>query len=168
MITEQCRHRAPVRGCDAGEQHVLLRRHDHVQAELGHGGTQRGAQSAGNAAGGDGNAEPPGAAALFVPAEQVGHGERGHREQRRERPAEILADAVADPVLAHVVEDVFQAGALAVAAVAVVALQADHGFGDGQEVLRADRAHERCQARIGVSAVVGHAKAAADRDIVAE
>ena len=41
-------------------------------------------------------------------------------------------DAVADEIHAVIVEHVFQPGALSVAAVAVIALEADHRLGRGQ------------------------------------
>ena len=56
---------------------------------------------------------------------------------------------------------------LAVGAVAPVALHRHHGFGDGDRVLGSAEAHHVGGARIGVRLAVGHAHAAADRDVPA-
>src|SRR5690606_39781751 len=56
--------------------------------------------------------------------------------QRFQGRAAAQADLFAEPVHAQSVHSVFQARVLAFAAVAVVALQGDHGFGHGHHVLR--------------------------------
>jgi hypothetical protein len=89
------------------------------------------------------------------------------RQRVGQDPAELALQLLPGPVQAHVVEHVFQPGALAVGAVAVVAVQADHRLGALQQLARADRGDRRAHPGIGAGLGVGQAVAAAEIEVVA-
>ena len=97
-----------------------------------------------------------------MPAEVLGDLESRKRAGELQRGAVVLLDLGADPIEAAIVDDIFQAGPLAIGAVAVVALGADDGFDDGKQFGRVDAAEGGGDSRVGLRLVVGHAHAAAD------
>ena len=117
---------------------------------------------------GDRDAEPPTAIALLVPAEEVGDRKCRERTRGVERGAVVALGLGADEVQAAVVDQVFEAGAAAVGAAAMVALNLDHGFDDREQAVGWNEAQGCREPRVGVGAVVGHAEAAADGDVVAD
>ena len=121
-----------------------------------------------DAAGGDRHAEPEPAVALRVPAEQLGHAERGHRAGRLEGLAVMALGLGADEREAAIVDEVFQPGAATVGAAAMVALDADHRLGDRDQAVGRHEAERGREARVGVGAVVREAEAAAHQHVVAE
>ena len=69
-----------------------------------------------------------------------------------------------EPVEAFVFDEILHARLLAVLAVAVVALDFDDGFGDGDDVLAIDVGEGFGEDGAGVGHAVGHAEAAADEE----
>ena len=88
------------------------------------------------------------------------------RARRLQRLAEAPRELRAEPVDAAVLDRVFEARVRAILAVAVVALNGDGVFGDGERVLRRAEADDVGDARERRRRAVRHAHAAADRDVV--
>ena len=154
-----------------GQQQILLRGGDRVGAEalhhLPHRAAQRDVLRVLDAAGGDGQAEPEPAIALRVPAQQFRDLEARQQAGRRQRLAVIAGEFGAHAVRTIVIDDVFQPRPPPVAAVAMVALEADDGLRGAQQVVRPDEGDGRGQARIGIGPVMRHAQAAADAELIA-
>src|SRR5690606_11042063 len=89
------------------------------------------------------------------------------RLRRLERKTEPARELLLDPIDTAVVDRVFEARVHAVAAVAVVALNADDVLGDGDDIRSLAVPDHRREPRIRLRITVGHAGAAAARDVVA-
>ena len=113
----------------------------------------------------DGTGQPDDAVARAVVL--LGH-PLGLLGQRGDGEPDAAADLGADPLDAALLDEVLQAGPVAVVAVAEVALRRDDGLDDVDDPIRRDPAERLGQQRVGVVlAGVGHAQAAADVDVVA-
>src|SRR6185312_3374660 len=94
---------------------------------------------------------------------------RGERVRPRllQRLAGALGNLGAESVGAVIVERVFEPRVLAVGAIAPVALDGADRFSDGEQILRSAKAEHVADTRIGFRLAVGHAHAAADRNVPA-
>src|ERR1700758_5569375 len=79
------------------------------------------------------------AVALLMPTEMVGNRECRHPAARLEHLAEIFRQALARPVLAILGDYVFEPSMTAVAAVAMIAMQAHDRCGRCEQVLGFDK-----------------------------
>src|SRR5690606_6492982 len=110
----------------------------------------------------------PVVAVALVPAEPVAVVLESKGPCRQQRLAASARGLVEKPVVAEAVERVFEAGAMAILAIAEIALDAHHDFGELGGLRRGDEAERFGQTRIAVGAAVELAHAAANADIKAD
>src|SRR5690606_25491840 len=101
----------------------------------------------------------------LVPAEPVAVVLEIKGPCRQQRLAASARELVEKPVVAEAIERVFEAGAMAVLAIAEIALDTHHDFGEFGGLRRCDESKRFGQTRIAVGAAVELAHAAADADI---
>ena len=157
---------------DVGEDEVLRGREAEGRTELlgdrAEGGLQLVAVGVLDAAGLDEEAEEPVAVELLEPAEGVALAAEEEGLGGRERGAEALAEFGAEPFDALFLEDVLDAGVLAVGAVTPIAVDRDDGGADLDELFAGQEADDVGEARVGGLVAVGGAEAAADEQVVAD
>ena len=103
----------------------------------------------------------------LAPAVAIAGGGKPELLSRRELHIGAPLDLGAEGIEPAILDGVFEPRVLAVLAVAPVALHGDDRLGDRHRVLRLAKAEKVGGARIGVRLAMGHAHAAADRDIPA-
>ena len=172
MVMQQLLDGGLIGFLDVGEDEVLRGREAEGRAELLGDRAERGLQLVAfgvlDAAGLDEEAEEPVAVELLEPAEGVALAAEEEGLGGRERGAEALAEFGAEPFDALFLEDVLDAGVLAVGAVTPVAVDGDDGGADFDELFAGDEADDVGEARVGGFVAVGGAETAADEEVVAD
>ena len=107
------------------------------------------------------------AGAGVAPAVAVAGRGEPERPSGRERHVGAPFDLGAEGIEPAILDGVFEPRVLAVVAVAPIALHGDDRLGDRHRILGLAKAHHVGGARIGVRLAMGHAHAAADRDVPA-
>ena len=80
----------------------------------------------------------------------------------------MLGEFGLEPFDALFLEDILDAGVLAVGTIAPVAVDLDHGLADGDDLFAGEEADDVGQARVGGLVAVGGAEAAADEQVVTD
>ena len=159
-------------GRDAADAEVLGRREAEVAGvdfgDFAKGGFHRPALAVHNASAEDMEAVEPISIGAFVPTEGILDGGEMNRTRRREGDARAFLDLAFEPLDAAILDRVFQAGVLAVCAVAEVALRGENGLADFVHQIGRDEAERVGQAREGLGVSMAHAEPAANGDIVAD
>ena len=151
VLGQQRLDRRPVPGRDAGDDQILVRG-DPVCARDGPRRSPEGRRARrgrGKAAAFDEQGAVEAAAFRLAPAERIAVGVEMERPGRLERSAEARLDLAFDPAQALVVDRIFEAGAVALGAVAVIALDRHHRPGRGDQPVLGDVADHVGEARVG-------------------
>src|SRR5579883_1240129 len=127
-------------GLHVAQQQVLARADDGIEAEAGNRLAERAARLARDPAARDRHAEIEPPVALLMPAQVIAHLEPRHRPRIGEGLAQVLLEPRLRPGLAVLGDHVFEPRMPAVAAVAVVAVEAHHRFRRGQQILASTKA----------------------------